>query len=64
MWDLKLCGKVGIARGMERFDATRGCKFLTYAGFWVKKELMLFMDKNHRVSKEIRWLLFQLVKSK
>ena len=45
MWDLKLCGKVGIARGMERFDATRGCKFLTYAGFWVKKELMLFMDE-------------------
>ena len=31
MRDLKLCGKVGIARGMERFDITRGCTFLTYA---------------------------------
>ena len=53
MWDLKLCGKVGIARGMERFDATRGCKFLTYAGFWVKKELMLFMDEEIRHQQEI-----------
>ena len=53
MWDLKLCGKVGIARGMERFDSTRGCKFLTYAGYWVKKELMLFMDEEIRHQQEI-----------
>ena len=53
MWDLKLCGKVGIARGMERFDATRGCKFLTYAGYWVKKELMLFMDEEIKHQQEI-----------
>lgn len=45
MRDLKLCGKLGIAEGMERFDITRGYKFLTYAGWWVKKELMYFADE-------------------
>ena len=53
MRDLKLCGKVGIARGMERFDAARGCKFLTYAGYWVKKELMCYMDEEIRHQQEI-----------
>lgn len=53
MQDLKLCGKVGIARGMERFDITRGCTFLTYAGWWVKKELMLFMDEEIKHQQEI-----------
>lgn len=53
MRDLKLCGKLGIAEGMERFDISRGHKFLTYAGWWVKKELMFYMAEEIKHQKEI-----------
>ncbi|KAI9098010.1 hypothetical protein K1719_025781 [Acacia pycnantha] len=37
--DLLQAGYVGVLRGAERFDSTRGYKFSTYVQYWIRKSM-------------------------
>ena len=37
--DLMMCGAIGLTLAADRFDATRGYRFLTYATWMVEAEL-------------------------
>ena len=37
--DLIICGAIGLTMAADRFDATRGYRFLTFAVWWIDAEL-------------------------
>lgn len=37
--DLIICGAIGLTQAVDRFDATRGYHFLSYAVWWIAAEL-------------------------
>jgi RNA polymerase sigma factor (sigma-70 family) len=37
--DLIICGAIGLTLAADRFDATRGYRFLTFAVWWIDAEL-------------------------
>ncbi|GAV56964.1 Sigma70_r3 domain-containing protein/Sigma70_r2 domain-containing protein/Sigma70_r4 domain-containing protein [Cephalotus follicularis] len=37
--DLLQAGYMGVLQGAERFDHTRGCRFSTYAQYWIRKSM-------------------------
>lgn len=38
--DLVSEGNIGLVKAIERFDYTRGCKFSTYAYYWIKMSII------------------------
>lgn len=38
--DLKQAGYIGLMRAAERFDLTRGCRFSTYAVYWIRQAIL------------------------
>jgi len=42
-------GSIGLILAAQKFDVTKGYKFITYAVFWVRKMIMEFLDKNDRL---------------
>ena len=37
--DLVICGAIGLTRAADRFEATRGYRFITYAVWWIEDEM-------------------------
>ena len=48
MNDLISEGNIGLTIAAQRFDETKGNKFITYAVFWIKKQILQAMAKLHR----------------
>ncbi len=44
--DLVAVGRVGLLRACEGFDPERGLRFMTYASFWVRAEMLSFVWSN------------------
>ncbi|KAK1367827.1 RNA polymerase sigma factor sigC [Heracleum sosnowskyi] len=46
--DLIQAGSIGVLQGAERFDHTRGCKFSTYIQYWIRKSILMLVERNCR----------------
>ncbi|MCA9633437.1 MAG: sigma-70 family RNA polymerase sigma factor [Myxococcales bacterium] len=44
--DLVAVGRIGLLRACETFDPERGLRFMTYASFWVRAEMLSFVWHN------------------
>lgn len=42
-------GNIGLIKGAQRFDPTRGFKFISYAVYWVKQSIMQSLNDNSRM---------------
>ena len=47
--DLVSEGNVGLLEAKERFDSTRGYKFLTFAGHYICMKMRRLLDKNNKL---------------
>lgn len=41
-------GSFGVMQGAERFDHTRGYKFSTYIQYWIRKSMLMLVERNAR----------------
>lgn len=48
--DLIQAGYVGLMKAKRKFDATKGFKFITYAKFWVYREMSRLMERHRKFS--------------
>lgn len=46
--ELYQAGKVGVLKGAERFDHTRGYQFSTYVHYWIRKEMSILVEQRSR----------------
>jgi RNA polymerase primary sigma factor len=47
--DLVAEGNLGICKAVDRFDPTRGMKFITYAVWWIRQSILQALSENPRV---------------
>ena len=63
--DLIQEGNVGLLKGVQRFDPTRGVRLSSYAGYWIRAYILKYLIDNIRMvrvggSRAERKLFFQL----
>ncbi|XP_078429065.1 RNApolymerase sigma-subunit C [Wolffia australiana] len=46
--DLIQAGNVGVLRGAERFDSSRGYRFSTYVQYWIRKSMLAMVGRYSR----------------
>ena len=46
--DLVNQGNIGLVHAANKFDHTRGNKFISYAVWWIRKEIMDYLNNNSR----------------
>src|SRR3989344_8010696 len=46
--DLIACGSMGLIKAATHFDETRGFKFITYAAWWIHRNILEEITKNGR----------------
>jgi RNA polymerase sigma factor (sigma-70 family) len=46
--DLVQEGMIGLWEAQRRYDPEKGASLATYAGFWIKKRILLFLDRELR----------------
>ena len=46
--DLEQAGNIGLFKAVDRFDPARGCKFSTYATWWIRQAISRFDLENGR----------------
>jgi len=49
--DLESEGFKGLCEAADRFDSTRGYKFITYAGWWVRAEILAYLMNSYSLVK-------------
>ncbi len=47
--DLVQQGNVGLLKAAAKFDPAKGCRLITYAGYWVRAEIRDYVVRNYRV---------------
>lgn len=48
--DLQQCAYLGIIEAIEKFDSEKNCKFITYAKFWIKRNILNIIMSMRKVS--------------
>jgi RNA polymerase sigma factor (sigma-70 family) len=51
-------GISGLVKGVERFEPSKGCKFSTYAHWWIRQAVTRSLQEQGRL---VRWVLERLL---
>lgn len=52
--ELTFEGNQGLLIAAERYDPTRGCRFSTYATWWIQQSIRLAVNNNHTIRTPVR----------
>lgn len=46
--DLVSEGNIGLIKAARRYDSTKGCKFISYAVWWIRQSVLCYLNENAR----------------
>ncbi len=51
--DLFIEGSIGLVKGIEKFDPTRGFKLISYSVWWIRNHIMASLHENEHIRKPL-----------